>query len=215
MDSLVKSQLLDKTVEMSIHVSRYTVNAVGARYAPRFCYGHRVANTIDHFTPLAVANGFKETQVTYHYSMQEVPVWAKSADVLKAFPAMAEIISGQATGVATLAQTRGRLAGPRLKIFTPPGASSKSPGAPSVLRVPHSCAFFAHEWDVNPSPSHKTGCPIFATASSSLRWAFVRSTNRSRPLKLVLTAGGSPYAPFANGWVPRAPLRMHSTAILP
>jgi hypothetical protein len=105
MDSLVKSQLLEKTVEMSIHVSRYTVSTVGTRYAPRFCYGHRVANTIDNFTQPAVANGFKETQVTYHYTMEDVPVWAKSPEVLKAFPAMAEIISGHATGVATLAQT--------------------------------------------------------------------------------------------------------------
>lgn len=105
MDTLVKSQLLDKSVESAIHVSRYTVTTVGARYAPRFCYGHRVANTIDSNTPLKVANGFKETQVTYHYTMEDVPVWAKSADVLKAFPAMAEITSGHATGVATLAQT--------------------------------------------------------------------------------------------------------------
>lgn len=105
MDSLVKSQLLDKTVEMSIHVSRYTVAPAGTRYAPRFCYGHRVVNTIDHFTPPAVANGFKETQVTYHYTMQDVPVWAKSSYVLAAFPAMAQITSGHATGVATLAQT--------------------------------------------------------------------------------------------------------------
>ena len=105
MDTLVKSQLLDKTVEMAIHVSRYTVTTFGTRYAPRFCYGHRVANTIDHFTPPALANGFKETQVTYHYTMEDIPVWAKSAAVLKAFPAMAEITSGHATGVATLAQT--------------------------------------------------------------------------------------------------------------
>jgi hypothetical protein len=105
MDSLVKSQLLDKTVEMSIHSSRYTPTTAGARYAPRFCYGHRVVNTIEHFTPPAVANGFNETQVTYRYSMQEVPVWARSPEVLKAFPAMAQIVSGEATGVATLAQT--------------------------------------------------------------------------------------------------------------
>lgn len=105
MDTLVKSQLLDKSVEMAIHVSRYTVTTVGNRYAPRFCYGHRVANTVDSNTPLTVANGFKETQVTYHYTMADVPVWAKSADVLKAFPAMAQVTSGQATGVATLAQT--------------------------------------------------------------------------------------------------------------
>lgn len=105
MDTLVKSQLLDKSVEMAIHVSRYTVTSAGTRYAPRFCYGHRLVNTIDHFTPPAVANGFKETQVTYHFSMADVPVWAQSADVLKAFPAMAQITSGHATGVATLAQT--------------------------------------------------------------------------------------------------------------
>jgi hypothetical protein len=105
MDSLVKAQLLEKTVEMSIHVSRYTVSATGTRYAPRFCYGHRVVNTIEHFTPPAPANGFNETQVTYRYSMQEVPVWAKSPEVLAAFPAMAQVISGNATGVATLAQT--------------------------------------------------------------------------------------------------------------
>ena len=105
LDTLVKSQLLDKSVEMAVHVSRYTVTTFGTRYAPRFCYGHRVANTIDSFTPPAVANGFNETQVTYHYTMEDVPVWAKSANVLKAFPAMAEITSGHATGVATLAQT--------------------------------------------------------------------------------------------------------------
>ncbi|MEO6912281.1 MAG: hypothetical protein ABI158_15310 [Edaphobacter sp.] len=105
MDTLVASKLLDKSTEWAIHVSRYTVNSVGARYAPRFCYGHRVVSTIDHSTPPALANGFKETQVTYHYTMQETPVWAKSADVLAAFPAMAQMTSGQATGVATLAQT--------------------------------------------------------------------------------------------------------------
>lgn len=105
MDTLVKSQLLDKTVEMAIHVSRYTVTTVGTRYAPRFCYGHRTVTAINQFTPPAIANGFKETQVTYSYSMEEVPVWAKSPFVLDAFPAMAQVISGHATGVATLAQT--------------------------------------------------------------------------------------------------------------
>ena len=106
MDSLVKSLLLEKSEEMSIHASRYTVTTAGARFAPRFCYGHRSITSIDSFTPLTVANGFKETQVTYRYSMQEVPVWAQSADVLKAYPAMAQVINGQSTGVATLAQTR-------------------------------------------------------------------------------------------------------------
>lgn len=105
MDSLVKSQLLEKSEEMSIHVSRYTVAVAGERYAPRFCYGHREVTSIDSFTPPAVANGFNETTVVYHYVMQDVPVWAKTPEVEAAFPEMAESISGNATGKAVLAQT--------------------------------------------------------------------------------------------------------------
>jgi hypothetical protein len=105
MDSLVKSQLLEKTEEMSIHVSRYTVAQAGLRYAPRFCYGHREVTSIDSFTPPAVANGFNETTVVYHYVMNDVPVWAKTPEVEAAFPDMAASISGNATGKAILAQT--------------------------------------------------------------------------------------------------------------
>jgi hypothetical protein len=105
MDSLVKSQLLDKTEEMSIHVSRYTVAQAGTRYAPRFCYGHREVTSIDSFTPPATANGFNETTVVYHFVMQDVPVWAKTPEVEAAFPEMAAAISGNATGKAILAQT--------------------------------------------------------------------------------------------------------------
>jgi hypothetical protein len=105
MDSLVKALLLEKSEEMSIHVSRYTVTPAGVRYAPRFCYGHREVTSIDSFTPPAVANGFNETTVVYHYVMKEVPVWAKTPEVQAAFPDMAEATSGQATAKATLAQT--------------------------------------------------------------------------------------------------------------
>ncbi|MEO6981560.1 MAG: hypothetical protein ABI072_00405 [Edaphobacter sp.] len=105
MDSLVKSLLLEKSEEMSIHASRYTVSTAGERFAPRFCYGHREIVSIDSFTPLAVVNGFKETTVNYHYEMKEVPVWAKSPDVLAAFPDMAHAIQNQATGTSQLAQT--------------------------------------------------------------------------------------------------------------
>ena len=105
LDSLVKSTLLEKTMEAAIHVSRYTVATAGERYAPRFCYGHRVVDAINSSTPLTVANGFKQTQVTYHYTMQEVPVWAKSPEVLKAFPVMAQAVNDGGTGSATLAQT--------------------------------------------------------------------------------------------------------------
>jgi hypothetical protein len=105
MDSLVKSLLLDKSVEASIHVSRYTVTPAGVRYAPRFCYGHREVTAIDSSTPIAVSDGFKETTVTYSYTMKEVPVWALSHDVQAAFPEMARAINGQVTAKATLAQT--------------------------------------------------------------------------------------------------------------
>ena len=104
-DSLIQAQLLTKTEEMSIHASRYTPTTAGARFAPRFCYGHRNITSIDTFTPPAQANGFPETQVTYHYTMQDVPIWAEGANVKAAFPAMAEATSGNATGKATLAGT--------------------------------------------------------------------------------------------------------------
>jgi hypothetical protein len=105
MDSLVTALLLTKSEEKSIHASRYTPSPAGARYAPRFCYGHRRVTTIDGFTPPALANGFNETQVTYHYSMQEVPVWAKTPEVLAAFPEMSQKINGQASDKITLAQS--------------------------------------------------------------------------------------------------------------
>jgi len=105
MDSLVNAHLLDRTVENSIHVSRYTVTTTGARFAPRFCYGHREVTSIGSFTPIAVNDGFKETTVTYSYTMKEIPVWALSHDIQAAFPDMARATTGQVTAQATLAQT--------------------------------------------------------------------------------------------------------------
>jgi len=105
MDSLVQSLLLTKDEEMSIHASRYTVTTAGARFAPHFCYGHREVTSIDSSTPLAVVNGFKETSVTFHYTLKEVPVWARSSAVLAAFPDMAKAISQPPTATTRLAQT--------------------------------------------------------------------------------------------------------------
>ena len=105
MNALVASQLLTVAVERDIHASRYTTTDAGARVAPRFCYGHRVATSIDSFTPPAPANGFPETQVAYRYTMQDVPVWAKSDAMRAAFPAMALATSGTASDKATLAST--------------------------------------------------------------------------------------------------------------
>jgi hypothetical protein len=103
MNTLVTAKLLTVAVERDIHASRYTPTDAGARVAPRFCYGHRIATAIDSFTPPAPANGFTETQVTYHYRLEEIPVWARSADMRAAFPAMGLATSGDATGKATLA----------------------------------------------------------------------------------------------------------------
>lgn len=105
MDSLGKALLLDKSVESSIHVSRYTVTTTGARFAPHFCYGHREVTSIDSFTPITINDGFKETTVTYSYTMKEVPVWALGHDIQAAFPDMARATTGQVTAKATLAQT--------------------------------------------------------------------------------------------------------------
>jgi hypothetical protein len=105
LNALVSEQLLTVAEEREIHVSRYTTTDAGARVAPSFCYGHRVVTTIDSFTPPAPANGFPETKVTYHYTMQDVPVWAKSDTMRAAFPVMAHITSGTASDKATLAST--------------------------------------------------------------------------------------------------------------
>lgn len=105
MDSLVKAQLLTVAKEPSIHASRYTPTTTGARAVPRFCYGHRAVTSIDSFTPPTQSNGFPETQVTFHYEMKDVPVWAKTPEVQAAFPAMAHAISEPSSGKATLAKT--------------------------------------------------------------------------------------------------------------
>jgi hypothetical protein len=105
MNALVASQLLTVSSEQSIRVSRYTPTPAGARLAPKFCYGHRVVTSIDSFTPPAPANGFPESQVTYHYKIEDLPVWADSAGIRAVFPDMAQKTSGTASDKAVLAST--------------------------------------------------------------------------------------------------------------
>lgn len=104
-DALAAAQLLTVTKELSIQVARYTPTPAGAVYAPRFCYGHRNVTAIDSFTPPAQANGFPETQVTYRYTIEDVPIWAKTSQVQAAFPEMARAINTESTGHAILAGT--------------------------------------------------------------------------------------------------------------
>jgi len=105
MDTLADEQLLKVATDPELHVSRYTTTAAGARAAPRFCYGHRIVTSVDGYTPPVQANGFPETQVSYHYTMQDVPVWAKSDAMRAAFPALAVNTSDTASDKVTLART--------------------------------------------------------------------------------------------------------------
>lgn len=105
MDALAAAKLVDVKREPAIHISRYTLTAEGTRLAPRFCFGHREITSIDSSTPPAPANGFTETQVSYHYKIGDLPVWAKSSEIAAAFPRFQEETSGQATGKTTLALT--------------------------------------------------------------------------------------------------------------
>ena len=106
LNTLVKSQLLESSYESAVKTTRYTVTKTGTRFAPRFCYGHRVVSSIDSFTvPAKGTTGFPETRVSYHYTLTDVPVWAKPSDVMAAFPDMAEATSRGGSAQATLAQT--------------------------------------------------------------------------------------------------------------
>ena len=106
MNTLVKSLLLESSYETSVKTTRYTVARAGERYAPRFCYGHRTVSAINSSTPPAKgASGFPETHISYSYKLEDVPVWAKSADVQAAFTAMSTAVTSGGTGEIRLAQT--------------------------------------------------------------------------------------------------------------
>jgi hypothetical protein len=106
MNTLVKSLLLESSYENSVKTTRYTVARAGERYAPRFCYGHRTVSAINSSTPPAKGpSGFPETHVSYSYKLEDVPIWARSADVQAAFPTMGTAVASGGTGEMRLAQT--------------------------------------------------------------------------------------------------------------
>jgi hypothetical protein len=106
LDTLVASKLLNKGAEPAIHITRYTVSDYGQKSAPRFCYGFRHVAGIESFTPpVKAADGFNESKVTYRYTLQDVPVWAKDEDVQKAYPDMAKAIADPSPATLTMAQT--------------------------------------------------------------------------------------------------------------
>lgn len=105
MEALMKSGLLTRQEDLTIHVNRYSLTPAGQRATARFCYGHRHITGIDSSTPPVKKDGFPETQVTYKYVLEDVPVWARTPQVIQAFPQLKEQLSGDATDKATLAQT--------------------------------------------------------------------------------------------------------------
>ncbi len=105
LDALTDAGLLKSLEDKDIHVKRYELTTYGQRVPPRFCYGHRVITTIDGFTPPAAADGQQTTKVSYHYKMMDVPGWADSDGIRKAFPAFAKATSGDAQDQSTLVLT--------------------------------------------------------------------------------------------------------------
>ena len=98
LDALEGAGLLKSLEDRDIHVKRYELTTYGKRVPPRFCYGHRVVTTIDGFTPPAVVDGQSTSQVSYHYKMMDIPGWADSDAMRKAFPALAKASSPDAQG---------------------------------------------------------------------------------------------------------------------
>jgi hypothetical protein len=105
MEALTEAGLLkQKEGDKSLGVHVYILTPVGERAGGRFCYGHREVTSIDSSTPPVKADsGLLETQVSYHYKMVDVPVWAKTDKMQSAFPDLAKALSGQATDSAKLA----------------------------------------------------------------------------------------------------------------
>lgn len=106
MDALVKAQMLESHRAEVIKVTVYSLTPSGVKAGHNLCYGHREATAIVSSTPPAPANGFTETQVVYRYSIMDQPVWAKTPEVVAAFPKMAREVSGDATATQALALTR-------------------------------------------------------------------------------------------------------------
>lgn len=103
MDALTDAGMFKRLEDLDLHVDSYSLTPIGQRYAPRFCFGHREATAMVSFTPPGPRNGFTETDVTYRYNMEEVPVWAKTDSIEAVFPEMKKELSDSATDTITLA----------------------------------------------------------------------------------------------------------------
>jgi hypothetical protein len=50
-------------------------------------------DSIDAFTTVVNGSGLKTAEVSYHYSMADVPGWAKSEEVKTAFPSVGSALA--------------------------------------------------------------------------------------------------------------------------
>jgi len=105
LDALTAAGMLEKSDDKELHVNRYTLSVAGARATARFCYGHRVLTSIDSSTEPVKVNGFPETQVEYHYTLMDVPMWAKAESIQSVFPELGKAVKGEGQGKARLSQT--------------------------------------------------------------------------------------------------------------
>jgi hypothetical protein len=69
-----------------------------------FCYGHRKVSSIDGATPTTSTVGAM-TQVVYHYTIADVPVWASAAETETAYPRVRSDITAPQPGNAMLVDT--------------------------------------------------------------------------------------------------------------
>lgn len=67
-----------------------------------FCYGHRAVDSIDSFTAGVNGAGAKTATVNYHYSLADVPGWAKSEEVKTAFPTVGSALAQSQAAQDTL-----------------------------------------------------------------------------------------------------------------
>lgn len=73
-----------------------------------FCYGNREVTSIDSSTLGTNGAGAKTVDVSYHYHIENVPTWAKSAGMQTAYPALATALSSNPADRVTLVMTGDR-----------------------------------------------------------------------------------------------------------
>lgn len=103
MDAMKSAGLLKELKDLNMHVERYTLTTLGERVAPGFCYGHKVATSVDSFTPPVKQGNVLQTTVTYHAAMRDVPNWVRTKEMMAAFPDMAAAITSPQPGQIVMA----------------------------------------------------------------------------------------------------------------